>query len=263
MISCMNFLETVIPRHLFQTWETSVIPLQWEDGPKSFKRIHPQWKYTLFDHQDRKDFIRQFFPDLSPIFNRFPHLIQQADVIRYAYLYLHGGVYADLKNVFVQPLDHLFAQNPKQDLFIAQSPNSGCISNYFLASRPKHPLWLECIRLVIDRSSRPLPFYIIGRYLTVYYTTGPWIVEAAAKKLFLKTTDFLLSADFQPCTVCDESRCGRRGQTQSTTTYLLALSGRSWNTWDSHFMNWMFCNRKVLFFVLLLCIILTMRKRLM
>ena len=94
--------------------------------------------------------------------------ISKADFVRFAYMYVWGGVYADLDVECVNKLDVLlgkfseagkFAQLTFTAILSTLSPGvvlgmmgiraqfDHLVPNAFLASRPRHPLWLHCMQM--------------------------------------------------------------------------------------------------------------------
>ena len=51
-------------------------------------------------------FLQQHFPEYVSVFRRL-HGAHKADLFRYAVLYVHGGVYMDIKIKLVRPLEEV------------------------------------------------------------------------------------------------------------------------------------------------------------
>jgi mannosyltransferase OCH1-like enzyme len=255
----------MIPRYLLQTWETHDVPIRWQAGPESFKRLHPHWRYTLLDKEERIRFLGTYFPELVPVLSAYPHAIQHADLIRYAWLYVNGGVYSDLKNIFRRCLDAMFAKEPHRDLYICRSGMTGTPSNYFLASRPRHPFWLDCLRDIHMRKGRT-PIYVQGKHLTVMYTTGPWLLDRILNSRAYQGNreQILLPRSFQPCGACEKNCLSKEREVggSGVDVWFTPLAGKSWNSWDSEMMNLVYCNRHVIVYLLgILLIVLSIKRK--
>jgi len=220
-----------------QTWETDRIPEKWRAAKDSFDEYHDNWTYTLLTDKDRRHFIKKHFPLLLGIYDNFPYNIQRADLIRYCWLYVNGGVYTDLKNVFIRSMNDLFREYPDKALLIGRSANTFGASNYFLASIPHHPFWLACIDDIARRNGHA-PWWCIGRHLTVMYTTGPLLINRTVKAMQLEGA--LLPIEFQPCNICVKDCFKLKPQ----GAYIVPLEGQSWNDKDSIIYNWLYCNWK-------------------
>jgi mannosyltransferase OCH1-like enzyme/GR25 family glycosyltransferase involved in LPS biosynthesis len=87
-----------IPLNLFQTWYTKDLPPDMRESVELLKSQNPEFNYQLFDDSDCRKFIAGNF-DCS-ILDAFDRLIPgayKADLWRYCVLYIHGGIYLDIK----------------------------------------------------------------------------------------------------------------------------------------------------------------------
>ena len=70
--------------------------------------------------EENLDFVKTHFPDYLSLYLNLPRDIMRADVIRYMWLYIKGGVYIDLDYEAIKPFDSLFASG---ELYLVESPN--------------------------------------------------------------------------------------------------------------------------------------------
>ena len=70
----------MIPKLIFQTWETHDVPGNKHKHPSSKKTPTP-----LLSNDDRIKIIEQHFPDFMPYFLGFKYNIQRADAIRHIF----------------------------------------------------------------------------------------------------------------------------------------------------------------------------------
>lgn len=89
-------MSSSIPKIIFQTWKTKDIPEKWKESQLSIKEHLPDWQIVLFSDEENREFVKQHFPDFLNIYDSFPYPIQRADMIRYMFLYVNGGLYLDL-----------------------------------------------------------------------------------------------------------------------------------------------------------------------
>ena len=95
-------INEVIPRKIWQTWETHELPEKMKECTETLKNNHLDFEYTIFDNQERRDFIKEFFP--AEVLVAYDALIPgayKADLWRYCVLYIHGGIYLDVKIQFI------------------------------------------------------------------------------------------------------------------------------------------------------------------
>ena len=94
-----------IPMIIMQTWKTKTVPEHWKSSPESIKNLMPDWEHVLMTDDDNRKFIQEYFPQYLTTFDEFEYGIQRADFIRYAWLYINGGLYLDLDYELVEPLE--------------------------------------------------------------------------------------------------------------------------------------------------------------
>jgi mannosyltransferase OCH1-like enzyme len=109
----------------------------------------PHWKYVLNSDEDNRNFVVQYFPDFLPTYDGFRYPIQRADVIRYMWLYIHGGLYMDLDVEIIRDLTPLFAVETEDTssstdcLCLVRSPDcnpvSQTVTNAIMASTARNP----------------------------------------------------------------------------------------------------------------------------
>ena len=116
-----------------------------------------------------EEFVARHVPWFLPAWRRLDEFVMRLDVARYMWLYVHGGVYADLD---VQATNDMTPWLLDADVVLPSSYGSheklkGCwrhtryhhrtqgrcgvhVGNWWMASKPGHPLWLEMLTYVSD-----------------------------------------------------------------------------------------------------------------
>ena len=87
-----------VPKIVHQTWET-------KDLPKAMKGVvdynmaqNPDFKFILYDHEDRIKFIETYFdPSVIKAYHTLVPGAFRADLFRYCVLYVLGGIYMDMR----------------------------------------------------------------------------------------------------------------------------------------------------------------------
>jgi len=228
--------------NIMQTWKTDKVPDRWKMSPKSIKNLMPDWNYVLMTDADNLDFVRRYFPGYLERFKMLKYPIQRADVIRYMYLYINGGIYIDLDYELKKSLAPLLTSH---SLFFVRSPNIGkCFTNSLMASDKLNKFWLS----VIDECFKPVT-KILGKHYHVMFTTGPVMLTRMINRLkpdFHEVKRSLVA----PCSVCN-LKCDA-----SKTSYAIQLPGSSWISWDSRIYLCLLCSfDKIIMFLLLIVII--------
>ena len=122
---------------------------------------------------------------------------------------------------------------------------STTFTNSFLVSQKNSEFWLKCI----EQMKQSLPWYKkIGRQMNVMNSTGPLMLNKVANKYSNYITT--LNKIVVDCDVCNIKNCKI-----DTSYYITPIEGQSWTSWDSVLINKFYCNRKIIFLIILIIII--------
>jgi len=107
------------------------------------------YEHTTADDAACEAFIAAHFPRAVDAFRALSGA-HRADLWRYCVLYVHGGVYLDIKTVLRQPLDVLFpSRDDKFTWHTVVCNNKKCIYNGIIATPPKNPIFLRLIDYIV------------------------------------------------------------------------------------------------------------------
>ncbi|KAF5863337.1 hypothetical protein ETB97_010217 [Aspergillus alliaceus] len=169
---------TTIPKIIHQTWfpagsNMSERAQVWVEGMRA---QNPDWEYVLWDDETNRMLVEKYCPWFLEAYDSLPKEILRADVVRNLYMYLFGGMYADVDTEALRPVAPLFtghgtALAAHQDTLSAtalfQNTNvqraflgrmartvdilsSAAVPNGWMASPPGHPFWLLPVLNVIE-----------------------------------------------------------------------------------------------------------------
>ncbi|KAL4943420.1 hypothetical protein BDV06DRAFT_211069 [Aspergillus oleicola] len=174
---------STIPKIIHQTWfpagtNMSDSAKKWVETVKSH---HPDWEYVLWDDESDEMLVKTHFPWFLETYKSLPKEINRADMARNFYMFLFGGMYADVDTEALRPVNSLFASHdvalaPHLDILSSSSnPASsstggkqvqrafmgrmahtldpeglGAIPNGWMASPPGHPFWLLPVLSVLS-----------------------------------------------------------------------------------------------------------------
>jgi mannosyltransferase OCH1-like enzyme len=150
-----NFeVEREIPLNLFQTWYTKKLPLHMQKNVDKLRETNPEFKYHLYDDDDCRDFIDKYFDE--SVLNAYDRLVPgayKADLWRYCVLYIHGGIYLDMKMRCVEDFKLIEIADKEHYVKDIQStsiePHSIGIYNAVMIQKKKNPFLMECIQQVV------------------------------------------------------------------------------------------------------------------
>lgn len=230
-------MALTIPKKIMQTWKTDTIPDKWRDGQLSVRSAHGSWDYSLMTDKDNEAFCKEHFPQYYSFFVSLPYGIQRADMIRYMWLYINGGLYIDLDYLVKEPLDQLFTQKGQEGghrVYLVDSANSSkYVTNSIMASTAKNPFWLS----VLEECVRPVPWYVVTKDWVILHQTGPSAVTRAFESDSKRSSHVTIIPHslVHPCSSCDdEATCS----VKSEYSFLKQLEGESWiSSYFNHYKS--------------------------
>lgn len=150
-----------IPKRIFQTWKSKTeMPANFAYWRSSLLDKNPGYQFDFWDDADNRAFIARYFPWFLETYDAYPAEIYRADMVRYFYLYVFGGFYADLDTQCLKPLDQVLSRGGVLLGKMKTEPASEhhSIPNAIMASTPREEFWLYVIAnaaALSDRRVRP------------------------------------------------------------------------------------------------------------
>lgn len=181
---------TIIPRRIAQTWEEKPLPEGMQAAINSVTSAAPTFTHVLMDNTERRAFIAAHFAE--SVVAAYDTLIPgayRADLWRYCYLYVHGGIYIDIKFRPEPGCD--FTQLLQTEHFILDIPTLTSDRNIFngiIVARPRSPYLLKAITLLVANVRNR----IYGK--TCLSVTGPHML-AQLIPVTATSTDLCFSVD--------------------------------------------------------------------
>jgi len=190
---------SVSPHRFFQTyWDKSKVP---REVYENIARFAPTYSHEILDDDDCETFLSTYFTaNVLHAFRSFKQGAHKADLVRYALLYIHGGVYMDIHKELLIPLDDMI-----RDKHVIHSIfSTDHISQGFISAPSRHPLFLSLIDYVIQ--GEPLFYhdfckdflYQIQKDTNAYMTSG--LYQGRNTQYYLFT---------ESCSSTDCSLCGK------------------------------------------------------
>lgn len=238
----LHYLSNGFPKLIMQTWKTTMVPTQWSKGQASVQEHFPTWKYILFSDAMNDKFVMHYFPEYLDAFRSLRYPIQRADVIRYMFLYIFGGLYLDLDYQIIRSFEPLL-ESLNVPLVLLHSGNiTWVLTNSLIFAKPKLPIFLHLIRQCLYAK---VPWYYVGKHLQVMFSTGP-----------MRFHDIITNSDipygvlprklFMPvdATVKDSNTDIMKEIQDVNKVYTLPLPGGTWNSIDSFLFNFVLQYKK-------------------
>lgn len=77
----------------------------YKNNIKLIKKMNPTWAYKLWNDESANEFVEEYYPEHVKTWYSFIHPMYKVDYIRYLILDHYGGIYIDLDETPIKPLD--------------------------------------------------------------------------------------------------------------------------------------------------------------
>jgi mannosyltransferase OCH1-like enzyme len=155
-----NTYNSVIPLKVFQTWCTKKLPPFMQKCVQDLRNKNPEFQYFLFDENERINFIKDNFDNNVVIaYDTLIPPAYKADLWRLCVLYIHGGIYLDIKLTTIN--NFKLIELTENEHFVKDRLSPLTIYNAFMVCKPYNLLLLLAINNIVSNVE------------TKYYGTNP------------------------------------------------------------------------------------------
>lgn len=147
-----------IPRKIIQTNKEICSNMYHYNSVLSIIEKNPSYEYQFFDDASARKFIQQNANQIlknegsmSDIIRAYDLIIPgaiKADLFRYCYLYLHGGIYIDSKNSIFYDIDDIISENDK--FVLCRDDALYSIYNGFMIMEKENKKLLQVIKECVE-----------------------------------------------------------------------------------------------------------------
>ena len=166
---------TPFPKIIFQTWKNKTPPKKMAYWAETWRSNNPHYEYILWDDADNRRFVAEKFSWFLPTYDSYDAEIKRADAIRYMFLYVYGGIYADMDFECLKPFDTLLDAYKGYDIILGEMESSSSqwhsmnnIPNAIMISKPGSTFWIKVLERMVEKALIP------GRPET---QTGPIVLK--------------------------------------------------------------------------------------
>lgn len=158
-----------IPKIIHQIWLGSAFPEKYKAFQESWKKFHPDWKYILWTDKD----VESFGPKIAKLVKSASNFGEAADILRYAVLFKHGGLYVDTDFECLKSFDML---HHSYDFYVGLQPldtNALQLNNALIGSAAKNPIFSKAFKkIAISKEPRTIiktgPILLTNLYIELY-----------------------------------------------------------------------------------------------
>ena len=136
------------PKKIFQTYHSiEKIPNYIHENRRMYA---PKYEVFILDDKIGLEFLKYNFN--NDVVNKYNELsgAHRADLLRYCLLYIHGGVYMDIKTILTRNIDSFLKFDGPQRLYSVKSMIDDTVYQGFIASTSKNPIFLELIKKILN-----------------------------------------------------------------------------------------------------------------
>lgn len=177
-----------IPRRIIQFWDDPTPPPDLHDLSMSWRKLNPDHEHIVLNEGTAERYLaRAFQPQVAAAFRRCRDATTKADLLRLAVLCRDGGIWVDMDDRCLRPLDEVL---PPRSEAVFWQESQGTLCNNFIASCPHHPVlrWAFVTAVMaINRGDRDKVWMLTGPGLLTRAFANILAAEGAQWQSWLKT----------------------------------------------------------------------------
>ena len=117
-----------------------------------YDKYASEYEISVYNDEDCRQFLLDHYePSFEKKFNEFKKGAHKADFFRYAYLYIHGGVYLDVKTKLNRSLRTIFRHDVNK-CYLVKSVVKNTIYNGIIATPPNNPYMYQLLYRMKERN---------------------------------------------------------------------------------------------------------------
>lgn len=140
--------NSIIPLNIFQTWGTKDLPPKMKENVEELKKKNPEFTHYLYDNEECREFIKKHFE--SDVLMAYDTLIPgafKADLWRLCVLYIHGGIYLDIKAQCINNFKLIVLTEAEH--FVHDQIPRVALFNAILVCKKKNDFLMEAIKRIV------------------------------------------------------------------------------------------------------------------
>ena len=173
-----------IPRNCYTTWHSKQLPPLMKANYDKLKDNNPDICFHLYDEYDCSNFIEKHFDkEVLDAYERLSPSSYKSDLWRFCVLYIHGGIYLDIKYNTINQFqlkelcykEHFVIDRPNTKQNAWWNKDEQGMYTALIVTKPRNKILRQCIYAIIEN----VETYYYGK--NALYPTGPGLL---GKKFF-------------------------------------------------------------------------------
>jgi len=141
--------DEFIIHQTFKTSDREQWPEVWPYFYDTWTVMHPKWRHFFWTDKLNRKLVRCYYPSFMKKYQKANMQIKRADMIRWVYLWVYGGLYVDMDYLPLKSHEHFlkFMDEQNADILLSYEKKYGTAMEWALAKKKQHPLWTHCIEM--------------------------------------------------------------------------------------------------------------------
>jgi hypothetical protein len=195
-VNIKNEIETKInqiPKKIHRIWQTEISE-RMQIFSDRLQQENPEFEYILYTAETAREFIRDHFDTV--VLHAFDSLVPfsfKADLFRYCVMYIHGGIYLDMK--FESVNGFRFTEVLEKEQYVLDVDGNS-IYNALLICKPRSKVMFKCIFQIVkhvkDKDYTDCDLSITGPGMAKHMVTKELKAESRLKHECINYNKYIL-----------------------------------------------------------------------
>lgn len=164
-----------------------------QNGLKNLIKMNPDWIVTIYEDNEVDQYLKETLSNNDYKLYNDSHIVEKLDIWRLIKLYNEGGLYMDLDRLYNIPLNKIIDEDT---MCVLPTCNDHDFSQDFMLSAPKNPIYIEAIKLILERRHNGIKHtYFLGAQTYMHAVTkvltGAMINSSPGKEIFDKIREII------------------------------------------------------------------------
>jgi hypothetical protein len=206
---------------IMQYWDTPAVPPDVKTLIEGWTRQGSRYSHVLFNDDMARAYIADHYgKTITTAYDALPFVASKSDLFRLCWILREGGVYVDADEQAAGELNTLLP--PEAGLVMNWTDASTpCVNNWFIASRPHHPIIAYALNLALSHIAGSKAHNI---KLSAWILTGPGVITMSIMDMLCSRTfnqsdfadvGFHSETDFRTVSIAQEDLVYKKDPTKN------------------------------------------------
>jgi len=140
----------IVPKIIHMSYDQLDKKPVWPKNLDAWKQTHPDWEFRAWSTADNRRMVQEHYPWFLATYDSFDRNVKRYDALRYMYMHCIGGVYVDMD---LHPSRAIDSTLSNWSMALLRTREG--VQNYFFASTPGQPWWLQALHSIVAVAALP------------------------------------------------------------------------------------------------------------